>query len=111
MIWIARSEKDTDNAALEERLSRLVPVRKNLAVYGLEGDIRHGRQVNSYFVLANPPFDVNAVDEERLKDSAGPGRRFPFGLPRTDKANGHKPMDMSIFLALRLRLCPQRFGQ
>jgi type I restriction enzyme M protein len=73
--------------------------RLNLAVHGLEGDIRHGGQVNSYyddphkatgqfdFVLANPPFNVNAVDKERLKDSVGPGRRFPFGLPRTDNAN------------------------
>ena len=39
------------------------------------------------FVLANPPFNVNAVDKERLKDMAGAGRRFPFGLPRTDNAN------------------------
>ena len=39
------------------------------------------------FVLANPPFNVNAVDKERLKDSVGPGRRFPFGLPRTDNGN------------------------
>ena len=73
--------------------------RLNLAVHGLEGDIRHGGNVNSYyddphsatgqfdFVLANPPFNVNAVDKERLKDSVGPGRRFPFGLPRTDNAN------------------------
>ncbi len=39
------------------------------------------------FVLANPPFNVNAVDKERLKDMVGPGRRFPFGQPRTDNAN------------------------
>ncbi len=73
--------------------------RLNLAVHGLEGDIRHGGNVNSYyddphsatgqfdFVLANPPFNVNAVDKERLKDSVGTGRRIPFGLPRTDNAN------------------------
>ncbi|GAB1410959.1 class I SAM-dependent DNA methyltransferase [Desulfovibrionales bacterium] len=73
--------------------------RLNLAVHGLEGDIRHGGNVNSYyddphqatgafdFVLANPPFNVNAVDKERIKDLVGPGRRFPFGLPRTDNAN------------------------
>lgn len=73
--------------------------RMNLAVHGLEGDIRHGGNVNSYyddphaatgrfdFVLANPPFNVNAVDKERIKDEVGSGRRFPFGLPRTDNAN------------------------
>lgn len=73
--------------------------RLNLAVHGLEGDIRHGGNVNSYyddphnatgafdFVLANPPFNVNAVDKERLKEMVGPRRRFPFGLPKPDNAN------------------------
>ncbi len=73
--------------------------RLNLAVHGLEGEIKHGGNVNSYyddphaatgsfdFVLANPPFNVNAVDKERLKDMVGAGRRFPFGMPRTDNAN------------------------
>ncbi len=73
--------------------------RLNLAVHGLEGDIRHGGNVNSYyddphaatgqfdFVLANPPFNVNAVDKERLSALVGPGRRFPFGLPKPDNAN------------------------
>ena len=73
--------------------------RLNLAIHGLEGDIRHGGNTNSYyddphnavgqfdFVLANPPFNVDAVDKERLKDMVGEGRRFPFGLPRADNAN------------------------
>jgi type I restriction enzyme M protein len=38
-------------------------------------------------VLANPPFNVNAVDKERLKDQVGINRRYPFGLPRSDNAN------------------------
>jgi len=78
--------------------------RMNLAIHGLEGDIRHGGHINSYyddpheavgkfdFVLANPPFNVNAVDKDRLasdvgRDAQGKPRRFPFGLPRTDNAN------------------------
>jgi len=73
--------------------------RMNLAIHGLEGDIRHGGHINSYyddpfdavgkfdFVLANPPFNVNAVDKDRLASDVGLGRRFPFGVPRTDNAN------------------------
>ena len=70
--------------------------RMNLAVHGLEGDIKqaisyyddpHDATGKFDFVLANPPFNVNAVDKERLKDSVGPNRRFPFGLPRTDNGN------------------------
>ncbi|MBC8235837.1 SAM-dependent DNA methyltransferase [bacterium] len=64
----------------------------NLAVHGLEGDIR---QANSYyedphkcvgkfdFVMANPPFNVDRVDKERIKDDP----RFPFGMPRVDNAS------------------------
>jgi type I restriction enzyme M protein len=81
----------------QERVDATVRLaRMNLAVHGLEGDIKQG---NAYyedlhqavgqcdFVLANPPFNVSAVDKERLKDAVGAGRRFPFGLPRTDNAN------------------------
>ncbi len=68
----------------------------NLAVHGLEGDIReansyyedeHDSTGNFDFVLANPPFNVNAVDKDRLKDAVGKNRRYPFGLPRTDNGN------------------------
>jgi len=70
--------------------------RMNLAMHGLEGEIR---EANSYyedpfestgrfdFVLANPPFNVNAVDKERLEADVGKGRRFPFGMPTADNAN------------------------
>ena len=63
--------------------------RLNLAVHGLEGEIKHGGNINSYyddphsatgafdFVLANPPFNVNAVDKERLKDMVGPAAASP----------------------------------
>ena len=33
--------------------------------------------------MANPPFNVDRVDKDRLKDD----RRFPLGLPRADNAN------------------------
>lgn len=78
----------------QERVAETVRLCKmNLAVHGLAGDIRQG---NSYyedphsstgkfdFVMANPPFNVDRVDKEKLKDDV---RRFPFGMPRADNAN------------------------
>lgn len=77
----------------EERVAETVRLCKmNLAVHGMAGDIRQG---NTYyenlhssvgkfdFVMANPPFNVDRVDKDRLKDDP----RFPFGMPRTDNAN------------------------
>ena len=80
----------------QERIAETVRLGKmNLAVHGLSGDIRQG---NTYyedlhtstthggkfdFVMANPPFNVDRVDKDRLKDDP----RFPFGLPRADNAN------------------------
>jgi len=67
--------------------------KMNLAVHGLQGDIREG---NSYyedihhcagqfdFVMANPPFNVDAIQKDRLEDDKA---RFPFGMPRTDNGN------------------------
>ena len=86
---------ETIKSAFTERnrLAETIRLCKmNLAVHGLEGDIR---QANSYyedphrcldkfdFVMANPPFNVDRVDKERLRDDP----RFPFGMPRTDNAN------------------------
>jgi type I restriction enzyme M protein len=78
----------------QERVAETVRLCKmNLAVHGLAGDIR---QSNSYyedlhssvgrfdFVMANPPFNVDRVDKERLKDDKA---RFPFGMPTVDNAN------------------------
>jgi type I restriction enzyme M protein len=71
----------------------------NLAVHGLEGNIKYGGDSNSYYVdphaavgafdyvMANPPFNVNAVDMKKLSAVTGPGRRFPFGTPSVDNAN------------------------
>ena len=35
------------------------------------------------FVMANPPFNVDKVDKEKIKDDP----RFPFGMPKADNAN------------------------
>ena len=77
----------------QEQKEVTVPLAKmNLALHGLSGDIRLG---NSYyddlhhsagafdFVMANPPFNVNGVDKDKLAGDP----RFPFGLPRPDNAN------------------------
>jgi type I restriction enzyme M protein len=77
----------------QEKVAETVRLGKmNLAVHGLAGDIREGnayyddlhRSTGKFdFVMANPPFNVDRVDKDRLKDDP----RFPFGLPRTDNAN------------------------
>jgi len=77
----------------QEQKEVTVPLAKmNLALHGLSGDIRLG---NSYyddlhqavdrfdFVMANPPFNVNGVDKDKLAGD----QRFPYGLPNTDNAN------------------------
>ena len=65
----------------------------NLAVHGLQGAIRAGNDAITYyrdphelvgkcdFVMANPPFNVDDVDAEKVKGD----KRLPFGLPGVNK--------------------------
>lgn len=66
----------------------------NLAVHGLQGTIRAGNDAITYykdphelvgkcdFVMANPPFNVDEVDADKVKGD----KRLPFGLPGVNKA-------------------------
>ncbi|MBM2849398.1 MAG: Site-specific DNA-methyltransferase (adenine-specific), partial [Anaerolineales bacterium] len=91
-----RRKNPMDEIAIygQEKVAETVRLCKmNLAVHGLSGDIR---QSNTYyedlhaaigkfdFVMANPPFNVDKVDKERIKDDKA---RFPFGMPTADNAN------------------------
>ncbi len=64
--------------------------KMNLAVHGLEGKIaeaityyqdEHTLVGKCDFVMANPPFNVDLVDAERIKGDP----RLPFGLPGVNK--------------------------
>jgi type I restriction enzyme M protein len=74
----------------EYKTSNLRLAKMNLAVHALEGDIV---EANTFyedvhelfgkcdFLMANPPFNVDKVDAEKVKDD----RRLPFGLPGVNK--------------------------
>jgi type I restriction enzyme M protein len=65
----------------------------NLAVHGLQGSIRAGNEAITYykdpheltgkcdFIMANPPFNVDEVDAEKISGD----KRLPFGLPGVNK--------------------------
>ena len=66
--------------------------KMNLRVHGLEGNIAGGVLTyyddphdglwgNADFVMANPPFNVDEVDADKIKND----RRLPFGLPGVNK--------------------------
>jgi type I restriction enzyme M protein len=68
--------------------------KMNLHVHGLEGHIAGGQSALTYyedphdglwgntdFVMANPPFNVDEVDAEKIKND----RRLVFGLPGVNK--------------------------
>ena len=64
--------------------------RMNLAVHGLEGDIRqaityyddpHELLGRADYVMANPPFNVDEIDADKVRTDP----RLPFGLPGVNK--------------------------
>lgn len=84
----------------QEKTATTIRLAKmNLAVHGLEGDIREANtfyqdEHNLYgkcdFVMANPPFNVDLVDAEKVKGD----RRLHFGLPGVTKGtNKNKNSD------------------
>jgi type I restriction enzyme M protein len=93
--FVEQHRKAVTNISIhgQEKVAETIRLCKmNLAVHGLSGDIRQGvtyyedlhKSVGKFdFVMANPPFNVDKVDKERLKDDP----RYPFGLPKNDNAN------------------------
>lgn len=76
-----------EKADLNSKLARM-----NLAVHGLEGNIRIGNTFYEDhhqlvglcdFVMANPPFNVDGVQVAKIKSQVGENQtgRLPFGLP------------------------------
>ena len=64
--------------------------KMNLAVHGLEGDIRqaitcygdpHELLGRADYVMANPPFNVDEIDADKVRTDP----RLPFGLPGVNK--------------------------
>lgn len=97
--FIERQGQDTSHQVTfygQEKTATTIRLAKmNLAVHGLEGDIReantfyqdeHNLFGRCDFVMANPPFNVDMVDAEKVKTD----RRLPFGLPGTTKGAGKK---------------------
>lgn len=75
---------------LEKNPTTIRLAKMNLAVHGLEGDIRkaityyedpHELLGKADYVMANPPFNVDEVDVDKVKRDP----RLPFGLPGINK--------------------------
>ena len=75
---------------LEKNATTIRLAKMNLAVHGLEGDIRqaityyedpHEAVGKADYVMANPPFNVDEIDAEKVKNDP----RLPFGLPGVNK--------------------------
>ena len=77
---------------LEKNATTIRLAKMNLAVHGLEGDIQeaityykdpHKLVGKADYVMANPPFNVDEIDADKVKTDP----RLPFGLPGVNKKN------------------------
>lgn len=75
---------------LEKNATTIRLAKMNLAVHGLEGNIQkaityyedpHELLNKADFVMANPPFNVDEIDADKVKSDP----RLPFGLPGVNK--------------------------
>lgn len=75
---------------LEKNATTIRLAKMNLAVHGLEGDIQkaityyedpHELLGKADFVMANPPFNVDEIDADKIKNDP----RLSFGLPGVNK--------------------------
>jgi len=75
---------------LEKNATTIRLAKMNLAVHGLEGDIRkaityyedpHELLGKADYVMANPPFNVDEIDADKVKRDP----RLPFGLPGVNR--------------------------
>jgi len=75
---------------LEKNATTIRLAKMNLAVHGLEGDIQkaityyedpHELIGKANYVMANPPFNVDEIDADKVKSDP----RLPFGLPGVNK--------------------------
>ncbi|MBN1323343.1 MAG: N-6 DNA methylase [Methanotrichaceae archaeon] len=75
---------------LEKNATTIRLAKMNLAVHGLEGDILkaityyedpHELVGKADYVMANPPFNVDEIDADKVKSDP----RLPFGLPGVNK--------------------------
>lgn len=75
---------------LEKNATTIRLAKMNLAVHGLEGDIQqaityyedpHELVGKADYVMANPPFNVDEIDAEKVKSDP----RLPFALPGVNK--------------------------
>lgn len=76
---------------MEKNATTIKLAQMNLAVHGLQGNIAeaisyysdpHELVGKADYVMANPPFNVDEVDAEKVRNDP----RLPFGLPGVNKA-------------------------